>query len=236
MLLQCDGKIPLFSGRTPFLYPSPVKGICCSCCRLREQERSGTICQHSQNVGMTYFCGVASLRKETLLHTLTRPRPIPPRVRGSEYRSSMRLRTTRLRGCSNTAFYPAAYHLRLDTQYRTCHRFLGLFWANRNIICLSDITGAAVQSISTHEKAPTIGIRPTTLPSCPVVLQSQSVPYSESRLSSFSTSISSPATLAPPPSLLPSRTPLSRRGLQILTTHTTREENDDRPSLASHAT
>ena len=174
MLLQCDGKIPLFSGRTPFLYPSPVKGICCSCCRLREQERSGTICQHSQNVGMTYFCGVASLRKETLLHTLTRP--IPPRVRGSEYRSSMRLRTTRLRGCSNTAFYPAAYHLRLDTQYRTCHRFLGLFWANRNIICLSDITGAAVQSISAHEKAPTIGIRPTALPSCPVVLQSQSVP------------------------------------------------------------
>ena len=34
----------------------------------------------------------------------------------------------------------------------------------------------------------------------------------------------------------PSALPLSMRGLQILTTHTTQEENDDRPSLASHAT
>ena len=44
--------------------------------------------------------------------------------------------------------------------------------------------------------------------------------YRQSQLSSFSTAISSPVKL-----------PLSTLGLQILTTHTTQEENDDRSFL-----
>ena len=49
--------------------------------------------------------------------------------------------------------------------------------------------------------------------------------YRQSQLSSFSTAISSPVKL-----------PLSTLGLQILTTHTTQEENDDRRFLARNLT
>ena len=129
----------------------------------------------------------------------------------------------------------SAYHLRLDTQYRTCRRFLGLFLDkhehNLSLGHHQYTTRGRRAPQSTHEKARTIATALSCLSFSTCVTQSvsQSVPYSESRLSSFSAAIFSPVNLPPHPS----PPLLSTLGLQILTTHTTQEENDDRSFLCA---